>query len=62
VNLVAVEPGALFLDPFAGVGGLIIEALASGYEVMSADGDALRCIPGRCSSSTSGLIRIASCA
>ena len=39
VNLVAVEPGALFLDPFAGVGGLIIEALASNYEVVSADWD-----------------------
>jgi SAM-dependent methyltransferase len=39
VNLVAAEPGALFLDPFAGVGGLVIEALASGYEVMSADVD-----------------------
>lgn len=39
VNLVAAEPGALFLDPFAGVGGLIIEALASGYEVVSADWD-----------------------
>lgn len=39
VNLVAAEPGALFLDPFAGVGGLVIEALASGYEVVSADWD-----------------------
>lgn len=39
VNLVAAEPGALFLDPFAGVGGLVIEALASGYEVVSADDD-----------------------
>jgi SAM-dependent methyltransferase len=39
VNLVAAEPGALFLDPFAGVGGLVIEAIASGYEVMSADVD-----------------------
>ena len=39
VNLVAAEPGALFLDPFAGVGGLIIEALASNYEVVSADWD-----------------------
>ena len=41
VNLVAAEPGALFLDPFAGVGGLIIEAIASGYEVMSTDRDPL---------------------
>lgn len=39
VNLVAAEPGGLFLDPFAGAGGLVIEALASGYEVMSADLD-----------------------
>lgn len=39
VNLVAAEPGSLFLDPFAGAGGLVIEALASGYEVMSADVD-----------------------
>ena len=34
-----VREGALFLDPFAGVGGLIIEALASNYEVVSADWD-----------------------
>ncbi len=33
VNLVAAEPGSLFLDPFAGAGGLVIEALASNYEV-----------------------------
>ncbi len=39
VNLVAVEPGSLFLDPFAGAGGLVIEALASNYEVMSTDWD-----------------------
>jgi SAM-dependent methyltransferase len=39
VNLVAAEPGSLFLDPFAGVGGLVIEALASHYEVVSADRD-----------------------
>jgi SAM-dependent methyltransferase len=39
VNLVAAPAGGLFLDPFAGVGGLVIEALASGYEVMSTDWD-----------------------
>ncbi len=39
VNLVAAELGSLFLDPFAGVGGLVIEALASHYEVVSADWD-----------------------
>ncbi len=39
VNLVAAEPGSLFLDPFAGAGGLVIEALASNYEVVSADWD-----------------------
>jgi SAM-dependent methyltransferase len=39
VNLVAAEPGGLFLDPFAGAGGLVIEALASHYEVVSADWD-----------------------
>jgi tRNA (guanine10-N2)-dimethyltransferase len=39
VNLVATEPGSLFLDPFAGVGGIIIEALANRYEVVSSDWD-----------------------
>jgi SAM-dependent methyltransferase len=39
VNLVAAPAGSHFLDPFAGVGGLIIEALASGYEVTSVDCD-----------------------
>lgn len=39
VNLVAVEPGSLFLDPFAGVGGLVIEAVSSDYEVVSTDWD-----------------------
>jgi hypothetical protein len=39
VNLVAGEPGSLFLDPFAGVGGLVIEALRGNYEVVSVDWD-----------------------
>ncbi len=39
VNLVATEPGSLFLDPFAGVGGIVIEALADHYEVVSCDSD-----------------------
>jgi hypothetical protein len=39
VNLVTSAPGATFLDPFAGVGGLVIEAVASGYRVLSCDRD-----------------------
>ncbi len=39
VNLVTAGPGTLLLDPFAGVGGIVIEALASGYRVMSSDCD-----------------------
>lgn len=39
VNLVAAGEHTLFLDPFAGIGGLVIEALASGYTVTSADCD-----------------------
>ena len=39
VNLVATEPGSRFLDPFAGVGGIVIEALANDYEVVSSDRD-----------------------
>jgi len=39
VNLVGAGPGTLFLDPFAGVGGIVIEALASGYRVVSSDCD-----------------------
>ncbi len=38
VNLVAV-PGASFLDPFAGAGGIVVEALASGCRVLSSDCD-----------------------
>ena len=39
VNLVAVGEGTLLLDPFAGTGGIVIEALASGCSVTSADFD-----------------------
>jgi hypothetical protein len=40
VNLVGPpRPGQRFLDPFAGVGGLLIEARASGWYVASADVD-----------------------
>ncbi len=37
VNLVAAGEGTLLLDPFAGIGGIVIEALASGCSVTSAD-------------------------
>lgn len=39
VNLVHTRPGATFLDPFAGVGGIVIEALERGYQVLSCDID-----------------------
>ncbi len=39
VNLVCTSPGSKFLDPFAGIGGVVIEAVASGYAVTSADND-----------------------
>jgi hypothetical protein len=39
VNLVNSSRGGVFLDPFAGVGGIILEALASGYRVLSVDVD-----------------------
>ncbi|MDQ2731344.1 MAG: RsmD family RNA methyltransferase, partial [Armatimonadota bacterium] len=39
VNLVHTGPGAVFLDPFAGAGGVVIEAIASGYRVLSSDQD-----------------------
>lgn len=39
VNLVTATAGATFLDPFAGVGGLVLEAVASGLRVLSADRD-----------------------
>jgi len=39
VNLVHASEGARFLDPFAGVGGIVLEALDSGYRVISADVD-----------------------
>jgi hypothetical protein len=40
VNLVRPESaGGLLLDPFAGVGGIVIEGLASGHQVLSADID-----------------------
>ncbi|MBO0685628.1 MAG: methyltransferase domain-containing protein, partial [Candidatus Dormibacteraeota bacterium] len=39
VNLVAASTPGLLLDPFAGAGGVVIEALASGWRVISADVD-----------------------
>jgi hypothetical protein len=39
VNLVSPVSGATFLDPFAGAGGVVLEALASGYRVLSCDID-----------------------
>src|SRR2546430_2835934 len=39
VNLVTAGEGTLLLDPFAGTGGVVIEALASGCSVTSADFD-----------------------
>ncbi len=39
VNLVTCAPGAALLDPFAGVGGIVLEAAASGYRVLSCDLD-----------------------
>lgn len=39
VNLVAAAPGTSLLDPFAGIGGIVIEALANGCKVTSADCD-----------------------
>lgn len=40
VNLVfAPKPDALFLDPFAGVGGIVLEAIAVGYRAISSDID-----------------------
>lgn len=39
VNLVGPPTGGALLDPFAGVGGIVIEALAAGWPVASADWD-----------------------
>ena len=39
VNLAAPPAGGLILDPFAGVGGIVLEALAGGYAVASCDRD-----------------------
>jgi SAM-dependent methyltransferase len=39
VNLVFAGEGTYFLDPFAGIGGIVIEALASGCIVVSSDRD-----------------------
>jgi len=39
VNLVHSARGNTFLDPFAGVGGVVLEALESGYRVVSCDRD-----------------------
>jgi methyltransferase family protein len=39
VNLVATEAGGRLLDPFAGAGGVIIEANSKGFTTISLDGD-----------------------
>jgi len=39
VNLVTGVDGTVLLDPFAGVGGIVLEAVASGYHVLSCDLD-----------------------
>jgi SAM-dependent methyltransferase len=39
VNLVGPPTGGALLDPFAGVGGIVIEALAAGWPVASTDRD-----------------------
>jgi SAM-dependent methyltransferase len=39
VNLVSGRPPGVLLDPFAGAGGIVIEAVASGWRVVSADVD-----------------------
>lgn len=39
VNLVTTTPGAVFLDPFGGVGGIVLEAIGRGYRVLSCDVD-----------------------
>jgi SAM-dependent methyltransferase len=39
VNLVSAQPGCRLLDPFAGAGGVIIEAAARGFITVSVDSD-----------------------
>jgi SAM-dependent methyltransferase len=39
VNLVFTPAKGTFLDPFAGVGGIVLEAIQSGWDVLSADID-----------------------
>lgn len=39
VNLVRPSTNAIFLDPFAGVGGILLEAIASEFHVLSSDYD-----------------------
>jgi hypothetical protein len=39
VNLVATARGGLFLDPFGGIGGIVLEALAAERQVVSCDND-----------------------
>ena len=39
VNLVFAPSGGVLLDPFAGIGGILIEAIASGWSVVSCDID-----------------------
>jgi tRNA G10 N-methylase Trm11 len=38
-NLVFVPERGVFLDPFAGIGGVAIEALAAGWQVVTVDAD-----------------------
>jgi hypothetical protein len=40
VNLTQATPGARLLDPFAGIGGVLIEAAAAGVAAVSVDNDA----------------------
>jgi hypothetical protein len=39
VNLLAASSPGLLLDPFAGAGGIVLEAVAAGWQVVSADVD-----------------------
>jgi len=43
VNLVTTSGGGRLLDPFAGIGGIVLEALAGGYTVYSTDNDPALC-------------------
>jgi len=41
LNLTRTRPGQVLLDPYAGIGGIVIEAVARGIDVVCADLDAL---------------------